>query len=51
MTKNKSIGEIETFGYGLSSMQVLSTKRGYYGKTIVTLYKSYHSEKSPQLLP
>jgi hypothetical protein len=32
-------------------MTVISTKRGYYGKDILTLTKTYHSEKNPQLLP
>jgi hypothetical protein len=51
MTKNKTIQEIETSGYGLSNMTVVSTKRGFYGKTILTLTKTYHSEKNPQILP
>jgi ATP-dependent RNA/DNA helicase IGHMBP2 len=51
MTKHKSIGEIEALGYGLAAMSVVATKRGFYGKDILTLTKSYHSEKNPLLLP
>lgn len=51
MTKNKTITEIEALGYGLAAMTVTSTKRGFYGKDILTLTKTYHSEKNPQLLP
>ena len=51
MTKNKSMGEIEASGYGLSNMVVNSTKRGYYGKTVLSLTKTYHSEKNPMLIP
>lgn len=32
-------------------MTVVATKRGFYGKDILTLTKSYHSEKNPLLLP
>jgi len=48
MTKNKTIQEIEGSGFGLSSMTVVSTKKGFYGKTILTLTKTYHSDKNPQ---
>lgn len=51
MTKNKTIAEIETQGYGLAAMTVVASKRGYYGKTILTLFKTYHSDKNPQLIP
>jgi hypothetical protein len=51
MTKNKTIAEIEAAGYGLSNMVVVATKRGYYGKTVISLTKAYHSEKNPQILP
>ena len=32
-------------------MSIISTKRGYYGKTVLSLTKTYHSEKNPQVLP
>lgn len=51
MTKNKSIADIEALGYGLAAMTIVSTKRGFYGKTILTLTKTYHSDKNPLLLP
>ncbi len=51
MTKNKSIADIEALGYGLASMAIVSSKRGFYGKTILTLTKAYHSEKNPLILP
>lgn len=51
MTKNKSIADIEALGYGLAAMTIVSTKRGFYGKTILTLTKTYHSDKNPLPLP
>ena len=51
MTSHKSMAEIESDGYGLGNMTVVATKRGYYGKTILTLTKTYHSDKNPQLIP
>ena len=45
------MAEIEAEGFGLGNMTVIATKRGYYGKTILTLTKTYHSEKNPQLIP
>lgn len=45
------MAEIEAAGYGLSNMLIISSKRGYYGKTVLSLTKAYHSEKNPQLLP
>lgn len=48
MVRDRSMGEIEGEGYGLGNMTVVSSKRGYYGKTILTLTKAYHSEKNPQ---
>lgn len=51
MTKNKSIAEIEALGYGLSNMLVTGSKRGYYGKTVLSLTKAYHSEKNPIVIP
>jgi ATP-dependent RNA/DNA helicase IGHMBP2 len=51
LTSNKTIAEIEASGYGLSNMVITSSKRGYYGKTVLSLTKAYHSEKNPCLLP
>ena len=32
-------------------MLIYSTKRGFYGKTVLSLHKANHSEKNPQILP
>lgn len=51
LTNEKTIAEIEAAGYGLANMVITSSKRGYYGKTVLSLTKAYHSEKNPCLLP
>jgi len=43
ITHNKTIAEIEASGFGLSNMVIASTKRGFYGKTVLSLTKFYHS--------
>ena len=31
-------------------MTVVSSKRGFYGKTVLTVTKTYHSEKNPLVI-
>ena len=50
ITKNKTIAEIQASGFGLSNMSIVGTKRGYYGKTVLSLTKAYHSQKNPIIL-
>lgn len=51
MTQHKSYQEIEEEGCGLSSMVVLSCRDGLYDKIIISMKKSYHSEKNPVTIP
>ena len=51
MTSHKSAAEIEDDGAGLTTMVVTSPRDGFYGKLVISLTKSYYSEKNKVQLP